>query len=234
MIKFFRTIRRDLLGRGKTIKYLQYAIGEIVLVVIGILIALSINNKSDELADRKAEQAYYRNTKQLLNEYAGSIQSVKDYNASFIEPFRYGVELIERQDYSQQDSLGNIMIGLINYSDMDRKGNIYEALVNSGDIKLLQNEEIIERIRRLEETYFYLNRMETIHFDAVMSLIPHLNKTIRFSNSKVESPELLYSFESQNMFMLALHIMNEKDQVYQRALEEIDAILVLIEEELNQ
>ncbi|WP_181039967.1 hypothetical protein [Aureitalea marina] len=116
---------------------------------------------------------------------------------------------------------------------MDRKGNIYEALIKSGDIKLLQNDGIIERIRRLEETYFYLNRMQTIHFDAVMSLIPHLNKTIRFSNSKVENPDLLYSFESQNMFILALHVMNEKDQVYQRALEEIDAILELIDQEID-
>ena len=44
MIKFFRKIRYQLLGEGKTGKYLKYAIGEIVLVVIGVLIALSINN----------------------------------------------------------------------------------------------------------------------------------------------------------------------------------------------
>ena len=44
MIKFFRKIRQNLLSEGKTGKYLKYAIGEIVLVVIGILIALSINN----------------------------------------------------------------------------------------------------------------------------------------------------------------------------------------------
>jgi Family of unknown function (DUF6090) len=44
MIKFFRKIRYDLMDKNKTGKYLKYAIGEIVLVVIGILIALSINN----------------------------------------------------------------------------------------------------------------------------------------------------------------------------------------------
>ncbi len=44
MISFFRRIRKGLLGSGATSKYLFYAIGEIVLVVIGILIALSINN----------------------------------------------------------------------------------------------------------------------------------------------------------------------------------------------
>jgi hypothetical protein len=44
MIKFFRNIRQNLLAEGKAGKYLKYAIGEIVLVVIGILIALQINN----------------------------------------------------------------------------------------------------------------------------------------------------------------------------------------------
>jgi|TARA_R110000737_G_C14509985_1_gene473452 hypothetical protein len=44
MIKFFRKIRQNLVSKGNTGKYLKYAIGEIILVVIGILIALSINN----------------------------------------------------------------------------------------------------------------------------------------------------------------------------------------------
>jgi Family of unknown function (DUF6090) len=51
MIKFFRKIRQNLLSEGKTGKYLKYAIGEIILVVIGILIALQINNWNE---NRKA------------------------------------------------------------------------------------------------------------------------------------------------------------------------------------
>ena len=48
MIKFFRNIRQTLINEGKTSRYFKYAIGEIVLVVIGILIALSINNWNDQ------------------------------------------------------------------------------------------------------------------------------------------------------------------------------------------
>ena len=47
MIKFFRRIRRDLLSNNKIGKYLLYALGEIVLVIIGILIALQINNRNE-------------------------------------------------------------------------------------------------------------------------------------------------------------------------------------------
>jgi hypothetical protein len=58
MIKFFRNIRQNLLKEGKTANYLKYAIGEIVLVVIGILIALSINNWNEHRKNNKA-RIYY-------------------------------------------------------------------------------------------------------------------------------------------------------------------------------
>lgn len=51
MFKFFRHIRQQLVSEGKTAKYFKYTIGEIALVVIGILIALQINNWNE---DRKA------------------------------------------------------------------------------------------------------------------------------------------------------------------------------------
>jgi len=53
MIKFFRKIRYDLMGKNKTGRYFKYAIGEIVLVVIGILIAVAINGKYNEAQNEK-------------------------------------------------------------------------------------------------------------------------------------------------------------------------------------
>ncbi|WP_299164553.1 DUF6090 family protein, partial [uncultured Eudoraea sp.] len=60
MIKFFRHIRQRLLTENKVSKYMFYAIGEIVLVVIGILIALSINNWNDYRKDRIEEKNLYK------------------------------------------------------------------------------------------------------------------------------------------------------------------------------
>lgn len=59
MLKFFRSIRRNLLATSKTGKYFQYALGEIVLVVIGILLALQINNWNTERLERAAMHNYY-------------------------------------------------------------------------------------------------------------------------------------------------------------------------------
>ena len=59
MIKFFRAIRKDLMEKNNTGKYFKYAIGEIVLVVIGILIALQINNWNEKQKLDVKTQDYY-------------------------------------------------------------------------------------------------------------------------------------------------------------------------------
>ncbi len=233
MIKFFRNIRQDLLNTGKTGRYLQYAIGEIVLVVIGILIALSINNWNEGQLKRKAEMNFYHNTKQQLLDDANIISSEMQYNSKYSTQFRNALKIIEEGDKNKKDSLGYYTKNLINYSDFDRRGNIYETMVNSGDIKLLKNTEIIERLRRLEETFLYLNRIESIHLDAVMSLIPELSQTVHLSTGEVENVDYLYGFRFQNLYIITLRIMDEKDVVYNRTLNEIDSIVQLIDNELE-
>jgi hypothetical protein len=64
MIKFFRNIRQKLLIEGKTGNYLKYAIGEIVLVVIGILIALQVNNWNEQIKHLNQENVYLTKLKE--------------------------------------------------------------------------------------------------------------------------------------------------------------------------
>lgn len=58
MISFFSKIRYNLAAENKVVKYTRYAIGEILLVVIGILIAVQINNWNTYKKDRQTEQQY--------------------------------------------------------------------------------------------------------------------------------------------------------------------------------
>ena len=67
MLTFFRRIRKGLLGEGATSKYLLYAIGEIALVVIGILIALQINNWNEYRKDKYCEIKYCENQLKSAN-----------------------------------------------------------------------------------------------------------------------------------------------------------------------
>ena len=139
MIKFFRGTRQNLLNEGKTSKYLKYAIGEIILVVVGILIAVSINNWNQGKVAKNAESNFYKNTKQQLLDDANNIKSQIEYSSKNLEEFKYAIRLIKEDSRSMKDSLGLIAINLMRNSDFDRQGNIYETTVNSGDIKLLRN-----------------------------------------------------------------------------------------------
>ncbi len=104
MIKFFRKIRQKLLSEGKTGKYFKYAIGEIVLVVIGILIALQINNWNEKNQQREKEKVILKNLKTSLEKDI----LTHDFHIQAYEKSKYSIQfLIEfmEKDYRFTDSL---------------------------------------------------------------------------------------------------------------------------------
>ena len=96
MIKFFRRIRYDLMEKNKTGKYLKYAIGEIVLVVIGILIALSINNWNEGRKLRNQEFKILTEIRSNLETTLEIFESDTLFNLKTIQQFnkikRYIIE----------------------------------------------------------------------------------------------------------------------------------------------
>lgn len=79
MLKLFRNIRQNLMNEGKTTRYLKYAISEIVLVVIGILIALGINNLRDHQKENILELTILDQIKGRLETDSLAIQEMVDY-----------------------------------------------------------------------------------------------------------------------------------------------------------
>ncbi|GAA4279985.1 DUF6090 family protein [Gaetbulibacter aestuarii] len=95
MMKFFRKIRQNLISQGKVVNYVKYAIGEIALVVIGILIALQVNNwnenKKNVIQAKKHLETVKLNleddmqqAKRLLSE----TQTTIDYSNDFLDQFK--------------------------------------------------------------------------------------------------------------------------------------------------
>ncbi|MDX5585155.1 MAG: DUF6090 family protein [Aureibaculum sp.] len=235
MIKFFRKTRFDLMEQNKTGKYFKYAIGEILLVVIGILIALSINNWNENQQHKKAESQYYQNIKRQITEDKQEIIGNINYNNDYLSQYKFGIQIIEENDKSRLDTLGYIALNLMKYSDVYIQGNIYETMVNSGEIKLLKNPDIIEGLRKLEEIYMYINKMEDLHRDLLLNgeVINNLSNMLKFVSREVIQTDELYSIKFQNFIISFIGIMNEKDEVYNRALDEIQSITELIDKELN-
>lgn len=233
-MKIFRKIRQAFIKKGNVTNYLWYAIGEILLVMIGILLALQVNNWNENKVKRSSELTYYKNVKNRLLDDKNLIQSQIDYNTRYGTQFKYANEIIEINDRTKIDTLGKIVVNLTRNSNFDGRDNIYESMVNSGQIRLLTNNEIIEGIRELEEHYLYVNRIENIHYDAMITyVIPSINPTVKFSTGEVQNADALYKFEFQNLILSMLKVMDEKDGVYHRTIEHIDRLLELIDKELE-
>jgi len=237
MIPFFRRIRKNIAyndlppGReSKTVQYIRYAIGEIILVVIGILIALQINNWNEARRLAHTELEIYRNLKRQLEEDTRIIQANINFNDHYRQQYKYALTLLQSNDRNHLDSLGEIAINLLENSDFHQQRNVYESLVNSGEIRLMHSKDILIGLQRLDETYVYINKMEEAHFDVIKMIYPDLNKSIRFEPLKVELPDLLFDFKFQNHFIVTIDITTEKEVVYKRAIQEIESILALIDQ----
>ena len=149
MLKFFRNIRQKLLNEGKTTSYLKYAIGEIILVIIGILMALQINNWNEDRKEKKLE--FY-----LLNQIKTDIQADSSLIASFImlthgktlqaKRLRKAVEK-KRYDMSKDSLVVNaFLIGKLVL--FDAYTPTFDELVSSGKLNIIKSDNLKTLIKR--------------------------------------------------------------------------------------
>jgi hypothetical protein len=159
MIKFFRKIRQQLLSQNKFSKYLLYATGEIVLVVIGILIALQVNNYNNYTNDRRAEQSILI---KLHDESEAIVSYIKDINC-MAEQYIYDIEQSVRAVSSksmgglskEEFEKGVIDVGL--YPGITPSKSVYEELNSSGKLQLIQNDSILRFISDYYSQLSYVN-----------------------------------------------------------------------------
>jgi hypothetical protein len=124
---------------------------------------------------------------------------------------------------------------MIRFSDFRRKSNIYQTLVNSGEIVLINNNKITEKLESLEENYTYINRLEENHASIILSqIIPEISQVIQFDPLKVVDMNFIFSYKFQNSLDILIVLMIEKMDAYKQAQNEIISIIELIDKELNK
>jgi hypothetical protein len=191
MIHFQRKIRRSLINSGSMKKYSLYAIGEIALVVIGILIALSINNWNTEKLNRDLES-------ELIKEIQGNLQfDLQELNS----------------DISHMDSLNQSCKAMIDYIKLNTSPNekfFYQAsklrmaphfdpnksgytLLTSKGVEIILNDSLRKSISILYETkypYFHKYETERIQYRQLY-IIPKVEQYF----TMIPRPELTYKGE---------------------------------------
>ena len=145
MIKFFRQIRYRLMSEGNTSKYFKYAIGEILLVVIGILIALSINNWNQNKREQATLDGYLNSISNNIKEDLDKIEFIRDRRINSMNrvPYMFNtigqMKYLDRPDIKYASETINTLSKL-KYLNTDATG--FESVKSSGFLSKLQGRDL--------------------------------------------------------------------------------------------
>ena len=152
MIKFFRKIRQRLLSENNFSKYLIYAVGEIILVVIGILIAIQLNEWRNDSINTKQKQKVLLALKTEFEVNLTRLDTVFYYQEQSFLKFIKSKDLIDSINYVTDNNIlkQNLAHGGFGYSYNPVNGALRSA-ISSGDIHLIENERLIELLFSWED-----------------------------------------------------------------------------------
>lgn len=152
MMKFFRRTRQKLLSENKFSKYLLYAIGEIILVVIGILIALKINNWNEAKKEEAKEQAFLKEINLDFKSNKAQLDSIIGYNKVSLHAGARLLEIMQFFNYKDPKidvSNAHIADSIRYYNNLvwrnisfNPKNGSVEALLNSSSFDLIKNDTL--------------------------------------------------------------------------------------------
>ena len=165
MIKFFRRIRFDLMEKNKTGKfagkYLKYAIGEIILVVIGILIALQINNWNEKRLEANQEKITLSNLNEEFQDNLNDLDSINTKLSNTIDNMEHLYSMFDTKE-SQYDSktLDSILGKIFTSPTWKPSEFVLNDLKNSGGLSKLNNKKLKKLL--FQWTRFYNEMKETV------------------------------------------------------------------------
>jgi hypothetical protein len=203
MIKFFRKIRQKLLSENKTGKYLKYAFGEIILVVIGIIIALQVNEWNNERNKNKAEEIVLEQFKSDLLKSQKELKEIKIY---YYERTK-ACAIVLRAFWKTETLNDSIEKNL----ELPNSIKIYSpilgtarSLINSGSIELLRSpelkNEIVSYVEKVDDKLIHIKRHEESYFrkgrGITLEIMPNNFISKESYNKMIEEtpPEVLKEF----------------------------------------
>ena len=157
MIKFFRKIRQKLLSENKFSKYLMYAIGEILLVVIGILIALNINNWNEKQKELAKEQLIL---KQLNSEYKSNLNQLDQkilMRNEALEACNNLLNHIDNPNSINEDGVYQSLWTLFRDPTFDP---IKNDIVGSENLRLINNDTLVRFLSNWSSEVFQVQELE--------------------------------------------------------------------------
>ncbi|WP_111307497.1 DUF6090 family protein [Confluentibacter sediminis] len=254
MIKFFRKIRQKMLIENKFSNYLIYAIGEIILVVIGILIALAINNSNQNRVIQKKEQTYLNGLKAEFQTSKFKLSELIKINKSNFYGAKKLLEDISNKNESPSEKQFSELLLNTFSSDISFNPNnsLLSEMISSGSLKDISNTTLRIKLTNWISTIEDVSKQESelgIQREKVLDIFRTNENSLRTifdltgisqeiglqkMEQTVSNLDLLKSRKFENnilMFILTTNAMEKAH--YQPLMEDLDSILKLIENEIK-
>ena len=254
MIKFFRNTRKSLISDGKISKYLLYAIGEIVLVVVGILIALAINNYNQDKDLKLKEQTYLIGLKSEFETSKLKLKELIEVNKGNYDGAKQIIEHISKKNEPPTESQFSILLLNTFSSDISFNPNnsLLNEMINSGSLKDISNTELrialtnwisaLDNISE-QENELRIQREKVLDIFRIGNgnLRTILDNTTTFAELEIPKMEnntsnlnLLESTEFENnilLFILTSYVIEKSH--YNPLMQNVNYILELIDKEIK-
>lgn len=241
------------MSENKTGKYLKYAIGEILLVVIGILIALQINNWNEARKERAQELHYLKNIKTDLKL---NIAHLDNYITTREKAIKSANTIIEHYEGKPIDDLEVFNIHTVNiytWQKFTQINNTFQELINSGNLALISNDSIKGTLLNMESLYNTMKNEEAhFRYDAevllyepqynMMDMNPIVQNYMyqvsdgamgeRRELSKIQFGEMLKDTKQKNGFVMAVYEFTVMNQQFRQMKAMCEDLIVLIDNEI--
>lgn len=236
MIKFFRKIRQNLLMENKTRKYFKYAIGEIVLVVIGILLALSINNWNEDRKDKILEQNYLLKIHEEFKSNKEQFDHIISMHKQSYRSSNWIIENYNKPDINIDTLRKHLLVFRFSYTYNPSKSSI-DAIINSGKLGIIRDNELSSKLIEWPELIADYQEEEIINrnffdniilpFDIKHFTIYSKDKNTRFDNF------INFNSETKNEFLnivatkrrMLSQIVDDPQSEYQKINETLNIII---------
>ncbi len=185
MLKFFRNIRHNLAAHNRFRNYTLYALGEIILVVIGILIALQINNWNESRKERKREKMYLESLQSDLQESQSELRRVikKTDTIATNQLLDYSIDAFQMPAARVFDSL---ILKTFGYTiAMTNEGKIND-ISGSGDLKVIRNDSLRRMIASWNAGFKMIREREDLLKEAFDKNRNYLDRQIDLFNLRLD------------------------------------------------
>ena len=212
MIKFFRRIRQKLLTENNFSKYLIYAFGEIILVVFGILIALSINNWNEKRKQNELETVYlkrlHNDLKKDIVTFSNEIQRLERNNEKIVN----FSNVLKEENYNDSTLVAltrEYMIFGTLYPIFNPSTSTFEDLSSTGNLSVISKTEIRDSIVKHYEEYQFVELNFKTNYDWAAPIdapLFTLTDALKFDTEYTS-----FLFPSASNENLAREIINDKN-----------------------